>query len=82
MGHTRSAPDVPDTSDDDSCQGSGKKLAELDQAEMRNKKLRRDGDARNLSREKRQMRVILLQIEEMEHTEAAGKAGPWSTHLA
>jgi hypothetical protein len=28
------------------------------------------------------MTVILRQIEEMEHTEAAVKAGPWSTRLA
>jgi hypothetical protein len=30
VGHKRSAPDVPDTSDEDSCQGRGKKLVELD----------------------------------------------------
>ncbi len=61
MGYKRSAPDAPDTSDDDGSQpergkeaeAAGPKLDE-DQAErQRNKKLRRDGEARNLSREER-----------------------------
>jgi hypothetical protein len=41
---------------------------------MRNKELRRDCEARNLSREERKMMVIMRQIEEMEHKEKV-KAG-------
>jgi ubiquitin C len=53
----RSVPDASDTSDDDGSQPERDKEAEaegqkLDQAErQRNQKLRRDGEARNLSRE-------------------------------
>ena len=54
VGNKRSAPNAPDTSDDDGCQGRAKEARaagpQLEQAEMRNKKLRRDGEARNLSR--------------------------------
>ncbi len=70
--YKRRAPDAPDTSDDDVSQPERGKEAEaagpkLDQAErQRNKKLRRDGEARNLSREERKMTAIMRQIEEME----------------
>ncbi len=63
----------------------------LDQAEMQwNKKLRRDGSARNLSREERKRgaqddgdprSAIMRQIEGMEQKEKAVKAGPCLTHL-
>ncbi len=45
-----------------------------EEAEMRSKELRRDGEARNLSREDRKMMAIVRQIEEMEHKEKADKA--------
>ena len=52
---------------------------------MRSKELRRDGEARNLSREERKMLAIVRQIEEMEHKEKAVKAvseaGAWQTQL-
>ena len=41
---------------------------------MRSKELRRDGEARNLSREDRKMMAIVRQIEEMEHKEKVDKA--------
>ncbi len=81
VGYKRSAPDAPDTSDNDGSQPEGGKEAEaggqkLDQAErQRNKKLRRDGEARNLSREERKITAIMRQIEEMEQKEKAVKAG-------
>jgi hypothetical protein len=56
VGYKRSAPDAPDTSDDDGSQPERGKESEaagpkLDQAAgQRNKKPRRDGEARNLSR--------------------------------
>ena len=87
MGYKRSASDAPDTSDDDGSQPEQGKEAEaagpkLDQAErQRNKKLRGDGEARNLSREERNMTAIKRQIEEMEQREKAVKAGPCSTQL-
>jgi hypothetical protein len=74
MGYKRSAPDAPDTSDDDGSQPERGKEAEavgpkLHQAErQRNKKLRRDGEAGNLSREERKMTAIMRQIEEMEQS--------------
>ena len=86
-GDKRSAPDAPDTSDDDGSQQERGKKAEaagpkLDQAErQRNKKLRRDGEARNLSREERKMTASMRQIEEMEQKEKAVKAGPCLTQL-
>jgi hypothetical protein len=85
VGDKRSAPDAPDTSDDDGSQPERGKDAEaagpkLDQAErQRNKKLRRDGEARNLSREERKMPAIMRQIDEMEQKEKTVKAGPCST---
>ncbi len=85
MGDKRSAPDAPDTSDDDGSQPERGKDAEaagpkLDQPErQRNKKLRRDGAARNLSREERKMPAIMRQIEEMQKKEKTVKAGPCST---
>ena len=86
VGYKRSAPDAPDTSDDGSQPERGKEAEaagpKLDQAErQRNKKLRRDGEARNLSREERKMTAIMRQIEEMQQTEKAVKAGPCSTQL-
>jgi hypothetical protein len=72
VGYKRSAPDVPVTSDDDGSQPERGKEAEaagpkLDHAErQRNKKLSRDGEARNLSQEERKMTVITRQIEETE----------------
>ena len=72
MGYKRSAPDAPDTSDDDGSQPERGKEAEaagpnLDQAERQwNKKLRQDGEACNLSREERKMTAIMRQIAEME----------------
>ena len=87
VGYLRSAPDAPDTSDDDGSQPERGKEAEaagpkLDQAErQRNKKLRRDGEARNLSREERKMTASTRQIEEMEQKEKSFKAGPGSTQL-
>jgi hypothetical protein len=87
VGYKRSAPDAPITSHDDGSQPQRGKEAEaagpkLDQAEwQRNKKLRRDDEARNLSREERKMTAITRQIEEMEHKETAVKAGPGSTPL-
>ena len=65
VGYKRSA---PDTSDDDGSQPERGKEAvaagpKLDQAERQsNKKLRRDGEARNLSREERKMTAIMRQI--------------------
>ena len=58
VGYKRSAPDAPD--DDGSQADRGKEVEaagpKLDQAErQRNKKLRRDGEARSLSREERKM---------------------------
>ena len=84
VGYKRSAPDATDTSDDDGSQPERGKEAEaagpkFGQAErQRNKKPRRDGEARNLSREERKMTAIMRQIEEMEK---AVKAGPCFTQL-
>ncbi len=79
MGYKRSAPDAPDSSDDDGSQPVRGKKAEaagpkLDQAaRQKNKKQRRDGEARSLSREERKMT-------EMEQKEKAVKAGPCLSH--
>ena len=87
VGYKRSAPDEPETSDDDGSQPERGKEAEtagpkLDQAErQRNKKLRLDGEARTLSREERKMTAIMRQSEEMEQKEKAVQAGPCSTQL-
>ena len=87
VGYKRSAPYAPDTSEDDGSQPKRGKDAEaagpqLDLAErQRNKKLRRDGEARNLSREERKMTAIMRQIEVMEQKEKAAKAGPCITQL-
>ena len=85
VGNKRSAPDAPVTSDDDGSQSERGKEAEasgpkLDQAErQRNKKLKPDGEARNLSREEREMTAVMRQIEEMEQKKKTVKAGPGST---
>ena len=79
----------PDTSNDDGCQGSSKgagaSVRKVEEAEMRSKELRRNGEARNLSREERKMLAIVRQIEEMERKEKAVKAvseaGAWRTQL-
>ena len=86
VGDKRSAPDAPDTSDDASQPQRGKEAEaagpKLDQAErQRNKKLRRDGEARSLSREERKMTAIMRQIEEMEQKEKAVQPGPCFTQL-
>jgi hypothetical protein len=46
-----------------------------------NTKPRRDGEARNLSREERRVTAIMRQIEEMEQEEKAVKPGPCLTQL-
>ncbi len=80
MGHVRG--ESPITSDDDGSQPEQGKEAEaagpkLEQAEsQRNKKLRRDGEARNLTQEERKMTASMCQIEEMEQNEKAVKTGP------
>jgi hypothetical protein len=86
VGRKRSTPDAPDASDDGSQPERGKEAEaagpKLDHTErQRNKKLRQDGEARNLSREERKMTAIMRQIEEMEQREKAVKAGPCSTQL-
>jgi hypothetical protein len=88
-GDKRSALDAPDTDDDDGCakqgKGAGTAGPKPEQAGTRNKKLRRDGEARNLSQQQREERqavmTIIRQIEEMEYKEQASKAGAWSTGL-
>jgi hypothetical protein len=56
-----------------------------EQAGTRNKKVRRDGEARNLSQQQREehktVMVIIRQIEEMEYKEQAVKDGAWSSGL-
>ncbi len=86
VGDKRSAPDAHDTTDDDGPQPDRGKEAKkagpkLDQRQ-RNKKLKRDGEARNLSREERMMTAIMRQIEEMEEKEkAVTETRPYSTQL-
>jgi hypothetical protein len=87
VGYKRRAPDASDTFEDDGSQRERGKEAEaagpkLDQAErQKNKKLRRDGEARNLSQQERKMTAIMRQIEEMEQKEKAVEAGPCFTQL-
>ncbi len=87
MGHKRSTPDAPGSSDDDGSQPERGKKADaagrkLDQAKrQRYERLRRDGKARSLSQKERKMMAIMRQIEEMEQKEKAVKAGPCSTQL-
>ena len=86
-GYKRSAPDVSETSEDDGSRperGKGAEAADpkLDQAgRQRIKKLRRDGEARNLSQEERKMTAIMRQIEETEQTEKVVKASPCFTQF-
>ena len=55
----------------------------LHQAERQSsKKLRRDGEARNMPREERNMTAMMRHIEEMEQEEKAVKAGLCSKQLA
>ena len=70
---------------DDGCaedgEGAGASGPKREQAGTKNKKLRRDGDARNLSQQRREERktvAIIRQTEEMEYEEQAAKAGAWS----
>ena len=69
VGDKRDAPDASDALDDDDCaeQGAGTAAAgpNPEQGEMRNKKLRRDGGARNLPRPEERKTAIIRQIEEM-----------------
>jgi hypothetical protein len=89
VGDKRRALDAPDTDHDDGCaeQGEGAGAAGLkpEQGDMRNKKLRRDGEARNLSQQQREERKAVIasirQIDEMDYEEQAVKAGAWSTGL-
>ena len=80
VGYKRSA---PDNSDDDGSQPERGKEAEaagpkLDQDErQKNKKLRRDGEARNLSREERKMTAIMRQIPRGDGAKGEGCQG-WS----
>ena len=66
-------------------EGAGAAGPKAEQAGTRNKKIRRDGEARNLSQQQREERqavmAIIRQIEEMEYKEQAAKAGAWSTGL-
>jgi hypothetical protein len=88
-GDKLSALHAPDTDDDDGCEEQGKGVGaacpKIDQDGMRKKKLRRDGEALNLSQQQREERqtviAIIRQIEEMEYKEQAGKGGAWSTGL-
>ena len=88
-GDKRSALDAPDTDDDDGCaeqgEGAGAAGPKAEQAGTRSKKLRRDGETRNLSQQQREERqavmAIIRQIEAMEYKEQAAKAGAWSTGL-
>ncbi len=81
-GDKRSALDAPDT-DDDGCaeqgEGAGAAGPKREQAGTSNKKLRRDGEARNLSQQQREERqtvmAIIRQIEEMEYKEQVFKVG-------
>jgi hypothetical protein len=73
---------------DDGCaedgEGAGASGPKREQAGTKNKKLRRDGDARNLSQQRREERktvAIIRQTEEMEYEEQAAKAGAWSAGL-
>jgi hypothetical protein len=88
-GDNRSALDAPDTDEDDGCaeqgKGAGAAGPKPEQAGTRNKKLRRDGEARNLSQQQREecqtVIVSARQINEMEYKEQAAKAGAGSTGL-
>jgi hypothetical protein len=90
-GDKRSALDAPDTDDDDGCaeqcEGAVAAGPKPEQAGTRNKKLRRDGEALNLSQQQREalehqtVMAIIRQIEEMEYKEQAAKGGAWSTGL-
>ena len=66
VGNKHSVLNAPDTFDDDGCQRPRKEAGaagpKLEQPEkQRSKKLRRDGEARSLSREERKMRAIMKQ---------------------
>jgi hypothetical protein len=88
-GDKRSALDAPDTDDDDGYaeegEGAGAAGPNAEEAVTRNKKLRRDGEARHLSQQRREecktLMSIIRQAEEMEYDEQAAKAGAWSTGL-
>ncbi len=70
---------TPDTSDSSAGlnQSETRKLRQRAQSLMqRDKKLRRDDEAHNLSQEEHKMTVIKLEIEEMEQKEKDVKTGP------
>jgi hypothetical protein len=85
-GDKRSTLDAPDTDDDDRCaeqdEGAGAAGPKPEQAGTRNKRLRRNGEARHVSQREREERqavmAIIRQIEEMEYKT---KAGAWSSGL-
>jgi hypothetical protein len=88
-GDKRSANDAPDIDDDDCCaeQGEGAGEAGPKPEQTRNKKVRRNDEARNLSHQQQEERqtvprmAIMRQIEAMEYKKQGGKAGAWSTGL-
>jgi hypothetical protein len=84
-GDKCSALDAPDTDNDEQGEGPGAAGPNPEQDGKRKKKLRRDGEARNLSRQQREERktvmAIIRQIEEMEYKEQVAKAGACSTGL-
>jgi hypothetical protein len=80
-GDKRSALDAPDTDDDDGCaqqgEGAGAAGPKPEQVPTRNKKLRRDGEAHNLSQQQRDERkavmTIIRHIEQMEYKEQTSR---------
>ena len=64
---SRSALHAPDTDDDDACaeqgEGAGAVGPKPEQAGTSNKKLRRDGEARNLSQQQREERQTVMTID-------------------
>jgi hypothetical protein len=83
-GDKRSALNAPDTDDDDGCaeQGEGAEAAgpNPEQAGTRNKKLRRNGEARNLSplEERKTVWPSYGRSGRWRYEEQTGKAGAWS----
>jgi hypothetical protein len=87
-GDKRSALDATDTDDDDDCAEQGEGAGAAGPKPERTgttKKVRRHGDARNLSQQEREERktvmVIIRQIEETQYKEQSAKAGAWLTGL-
>ncbi len=67
---------TPDTSDSSAGLNPSETRKRTQSFMQRDKKLRRDDEARNLSQEERKMTVIMLEIEEMEQKEKDVKTGP------